>query len=77
MTKKVTMPRKISIVREYARNNGMTLKKQLAYVNGAPAYMLVCRKSRRPLVHNLTIGDAYDKAISGDLAHYAPQDTLF
>ena len=55
----------LSEVRAYAKNLGMTFKRQNATINGKTAYLLTNRKTGVVLAKNLTVSTAYEEMLSG------------
>ena len=52
-------------IRAYARNLGMTFKRQNAKINGQAAYMLINRKTGEVLAKNFTLWSAYNNMQAG------------
>ena len=60
-----TQAQAVSEIRAYARNLGMTFKRQNATINGQAAYMLTNRKTGEVLAKNFTLWTAYENMQSG------------
>lgn len=60
-----TQAQALSEIRAYAKNLGMTFKRQNATINGKSAYMLTNRKTGEVLAKNLTLWTAYENVQSG------------
>ena len=60
-----TQAQALSEIRAYARNLGMTFKRQNATINGKAAYMLINRKTGEVLAKNFTLWTAYENMQSG------------
>lgn len=52
-------------IRAYAKNLGMTFKRQNATINGQAAYMLTKRGSGEVLLKNFTLWIAYNAMLGG------------
>lgn len=60
-----TQAQALSEIRAYAKNLGMTFKRQNATINGQAAYMLTNRKTGEVLAKNFTIWTAYENVQCG------------
>lgn len=60
-----TQAQALSEIRAYAKNLGMTFKRQNATINGQAAYMLTNRKTGEVLAKNFTLWTAYENMQSG------------
>lgn len=61
----LTQSKALSEIRSYAKNLGMTFKRQNATINGQAAYMLTNRKTGEVLAKNFTLWTAYEDMQSG------------
>jgi len=61
----LTQAKVLSEIRSYAKNLGMTFKRQKATINGQAAYMLTNRKTGEVLAKNFTLWTAYENMQSG------------
>lgn len=52
-------------IRKIARENGMTFKKQNAYINGQQAYMFTNRRTGEKVITNCTFWSAYENCMNG------------
>ena len=55
----------LSEVRAYAKNLGMTFKRQNATINGKTAYLLTNRKTGVVLAKNLAVSTSYEEMQTG------------
>ena len=60
-----TQAKALSEVRAYAKNLGMTFKRQNATINGKTAYLLTNRKTGVVLAKNLAVSTAYEEMQTG------------
>ena len=60
-----TQAQALSEIKAYAKNIGMTFKRQNATINGKAAYMLTNRKTGVVLAKNFTVWTAYENVQSG------------
>ena len=61
----LTQAQALSEIRTYARNLGMTFKRQNVTINGQAAYMLTNRKTGEVLAKSFNLFTAYDSMKSG------------
>jgi hypothetical protein len=67
----MTVNKTIKKCRAEAKKHGLTFKKMSTAIDGNVRYMYAKRGTGRVVSSGLTLGTAYDRACSGELANYA------
>ena len=67
-----TYSQALSEIRNYAKKNGMTFKRQNATINGKQAYQLTNRETGEVIRQNFTLWNAYSDMQSGFMYNVSP-----